>query len=52
MEIFGENFKLMDQFRTQNATLRDLLAHKMDIELGESDFGWLCGAIDRNKIET
>ena len=50
MEIFGENFKFGDKFRTERACLRDLLAHKMGIELGETDFGWMCGAVSRRQL--
>ena len=33
-----------DDFRSTHVCLRDILAHKLGIELGESDFGWVCDA--------
>ena len=49
-DIFGEEFEFCEQFRSERASLRDILGHKMGIELGESDFGWLCEGVDRKEI--
>ncbi len=39
-----------DVWRTNECCLRDLLAHKVGCELGESDFGWVCDGIDRQQL--
>ena len=42
-EILGSNFRLMDNFRTEKSTVRDLLAHRLGIP---SFFGATMGTID------
>lgn len=50
MKELGSEFSFSCKWRTEEATFRDLLSHKMGIELGESDFGWLFGGMKRSDI--
>ena len=47
-EILGSNFRLMDNFRTEKASMRDLLAHRLGIP---SCFGATVGVINVSREE-
>ena len=49
-EILGAHCQFSDPVRTQQVCLRDVLAHKVGIELGETDFGYITGNFDRDEI--
>ena len=48
--ILGDECQFPDQFRTEMVCLRDVLAHKVGIELGETDFGYITGNFEREDI--
>ena len=50
-DLLGDEWSgFSDPWGTNDACLRDLLAHKLGVELGESDFGWLCDGMSRSDI--